>query len=334
MSKGDFFILNGCDCDHDRPRFNKKIKWGDTSWESYEYFYRIFDDIRKRIEDEFELTPSLVLNIRADDFVNVENGSYDYCFKKYFNDKCFTDYHNEVDEVAWHHHHFRLIDGEWKSETRDNVFLIEHIERTFEAIKQYDVTTLHTGELFHNNDTYKTYNDGGFSGLLSYTGISIEAGEYNLCDYSRVIPNETYRPARDDYQMKDSKNITKLSVIPTTTSPSAILSSLGLISYFLRTRKINMSLFNNAAFVPVNASPVLFKPFFRSFLNNYPDAKFFVSYFHSDELLPDKYKSKDAKLIYGQNNLHVNYRFMIEMLKQRERNPVFTNFKTLSSLIN
>ena len=174
-------VIIGCDCDHDRPLFNRRLKSGEISWDGFLSLRNNFDTVRSIINEQTGLVPRLIWNIRADKQVKYFHGKYEYCFEEYF--KHLHD-PNQDDEIAWHHHMYDEKEGVFFPNFNKE-FIIEQIPEAYSFIKKYNLRTLHTGWCFNNTYSINKYNDVGIKIDYSYLqGVyMIHESGY---DYSRV----------------------------------------------------------------------------------------------------------------------------------------------------
>lgn len=318
------YVLIGVDCDHDRKRFNQSIKDKEISWSGFKYFYRYFNKIRERIAHEFGLMPVLTLNIRSDKQIKEVFGKYDACFDLF--EKYLANDFNQKDEIAWHHHQWRLRNNAWIQETDDKEWLRENIFQSFEAVKKYDITTLHTGWCFQNTLTMNYYNDLGIK--IDYSALpkmSKTTGNFNKYDWQFVENNQVYVPDRNNYQKKDSTGQNKILEVPVTTARNHFLNFLRLVENFQKTKQIKDFGFQNT-YLNVTVNPFLYNIFLKNVFSQNA-LEYFVTFFHSDELLVDKLKAKQTQWLYRQDNIYHNLKRLIELAKENNRVVEFINFK-------
>ena len=325
------YVMIGCDCDNDRKKFNKKITKNEISWEGFLNLYNYFNKARDIITNQTGLKPALTLNIRSDIQVKLTNGTYNYCYELF--DKYLSSQYQEIDEIAWHHHNYKLVGNKLIQEMNDESWIKNHIYDSFKAIKNHKITTLHTGWCFQNTATMNAYNDVGIQ--IDYSalpGIGITQGNYCLYDYLKLKSNDIYYPDISDYQSKgDDQN--RIIEIPVTTVKSELLRYTTFINSLIKTKKINRSLLNiQNTFIQINTNPILFKLFINQIFNKNRGIKYFATYFHVDELLDDKYKHSRAKLFYQQKNIITNILYLIKKALENNREIKFVNFKTFKKI--
>lgn len=326
------YILIGCDCDHDRLRFNKKIDNDTPSWEGYLGFYKYFNEVRSRVYSETGLEPAITLFIRGDSFTYMKNGAYDYCFRL-FEDHLLKDY-DKSDEIAWHHHQYRLNNGRWEHEFDDNDYIKKHIIDSFEEIKHYNIRTIHTGTCFQNTVSMNAFNDIGIqidcSGL---PGMRIE-GTYNRYDYMKLKANTIYIPSRTDYQKVDQNNQNSIYEVPMTTVKHNLFNYVSFMNIVIKKREFQKKLlYLNASYFQITVNPLLFRIFINRVFKNYPDLNYFATFFHADELLRDKYKSRKTLPFYSRKNIKKNILYLIDLAKERNRLIRFINYRNFAKII-
>jgi len=330
----DINILIGCDCDPDRIRFNPKAKDEQRFyWEGFLTLAENFNRIREEVRLATNLTPALTWNLRADYQTEQYEGKIDYCFNQYFNTIIHTNKYAAIDEIAWHHHHFKLVNSKWLSVFDDGTWMKEHIFYTYANINKYDIHTVHTGELIMNTDSMNAYNDAGIKvDYSSVPGLANFTGVYNRIDYSKIETNKPYIPSRSDYQKPGMKEENTIIEFPTNTVKDSLLEFVSTANYCLRARTFDLSgISHKKVFIPINAHPYLFKRFFKKLISLNEIGTTFISYFHADELLPDSYKSHEARMLFKNEYFTKNIITIIKELRSKGMNPVFTNFKTVAN---
>ncbi len=109
----------------------------------------------------------------------------------------------------------------------------------------------------------------------------------------------------------------------------------GLLSTNIATeiRKGNLLKLNYSkySFIQINANPILFRTFIKSFFKQNKDPSHFITYFHADELLPNRYKSKAALLLYDTNNMRDNILYLINIAKSYNMKVSFDTFNNYFS---
>ena len=319
----DLFILIGCDCDHDRKRFNYNVNNKKMLWDGYLNIMDYFNNLRNQIYNYTGFKPVITLNIRADNQIKYYYGRYDYCFNLLENNQ--LNQLGKEDEIAWHHHQYKLKQGEWIQEL-DDEFLKNNIINAYEEIQHYNINTIHSGWCFQNTTTINTYNDIGIK--IDYSavpGMKIDLKKY--VDYSRVVPNNIYIPNRNDHQKADNTNINKIVEIPVTTINAGYMNKMVMLGTFIRQRRINPSMLQNKkTYLQCTINPLIYKRFLRKLFLEYPDIDYIATYFHPDEVLPDKLKSESCKRLYRSNYMIKNIIQLIKYSISNGRRPRFINF--------
>ena len=328
--ENNYYILIGCDCDPDRMRFNTKISSEQFVWDGFLSISNFFNNVRFIVEKKYGLNIVITYYIRADNQMFEEYGMFDYCFKL-FDDKIRKNV-SELDEIGWHHHHFIKQNNKYSSVWSDKKWMADHVYRSFDAIKRFDVKTVHCGELIINSATMNAYSEIGIENETTVApGLGNIIGEYNRYDFLERSSNAVYYPSKDNFLLDSESN--NILVIPTNTVYSRFLNCVDKVNYAIRTKSLKDGNVNKKTFIPINASPLLFRPFFDKILKE--DKVFhFNTYFHADEILPDKYKNFETKLIFAQENLLTNICYVIDKLQEIKKNIVFTNFKSFNSIYN
>ena len=318
------YIMIGVDCDHDRGRFNQKASDSQVAWQGLHSLSQKLLPIREQVQKEIGEYPTFTLNLRADRHVFETMGSFDYCFQLFYNE--LEDQFDSSDEVAWHHHHLRFKDDVWTQELHDEGWMREHIFEAYESIRDFAPKVLHTGWCFMNTISMNAFNDVGIQ--VDYSALprmSVSEGVTGLYDYSKVGGATPFIPDRGNYQSGGGSKDNSILEIPTCTASSIFLRGLTGAANFINGRASGSADAKNS-FVQINSNPLVFRPFVNSFFKQNPEAEYFGSYFHCDEVLECGRRSKKDRILYQNRFLYDNLKFINAIANENGRSIKFVSF--------
>ena len=272
----------------------------------------------------------MTFNIRPHTLFKDTTGKYDYCFNLFENH--LANNFNSNDEIAWHNHQWRFKKNKWVQEMEDEIWLESNIRESFESIRRYQISALHAGWCFQNNFTMNLYNDLGIKvDYSALPGMRKTTGSCNKYDYSLVKSNEIYIPSRNNYQQKDLSGENQILEIPTTTISNFFLNCLQLADNFRKTKQLSDWGFQKS-YLNISVNPFLYNIFLKNVFSQ-DNLEYFATFFHSDELLPDKMKVKHEQWLYQQDNIYYNLKRLISLAQKKGREIKFINFKDFYKII-
>jgi peptidoglycan/xylan/chitin deacetylase (PgdA/CDA1 family) len=311
-------VVLGCDCDPDRPRYgglgyddrSAPLKWRGVE----EGIPRLIERLRK-IEDATGLKVKVTFFLRSDTQVDEIHGTPAWPALEYAD--MWRSVEEEGHELAWHPHVWRWSDewNCWFQETKDSGWINKCLRVGHAGISEAlgkEPTSCHMGWTFQNNATMNVLSELGvgidFSacpGVYSEGGPS-EAGTRfdNMIDWLDT-PRAHYHPSTADYRRPAQPGETELDIVecPKFTSKSAALKrAKGLVA---RAGGGSASMRATAAFVQITAAPIIYNRVIKERLGSKDAEPFFATYFHPDELLPDRPRSARG-LLYSPANLEKN----------------------------
>lgn len=335
-----FHIVIGCDCDPDRKGFSRKINNKDLFWDGIEIGIRNFSRSRKIFADKTGYWPKITWFVRSDPQIKKICGKTGFCLEKF--GTLWEQLKNNGDEIAWHPHLYNWDENQlkWIQKIDDNNFTLNSLEEGYKAyISNWEErpSSVHGGWCYQNNTTIKFYSDVGIisdcSAMPGHNTIGI--GDFDKSDWHETS-TYPYWISKSNYQSPayNKSDSTGVLEVPTSMGQSFLASNLKYIRdqikrgfYFPNKRLFKYQ-------VPlITLNPILNKELIKSSIkkNIDIDNNYFLSYFHSDELLPEKNKKKIIKIIYSLENFMKNIDYIIKVLEKSNYKPYF---ETLSSYTN
>jgi hypothetical protein len=210
------------------------------------------------------------------------------------------------DEIGWHPHFWRRENpgSAWYQETEDVPWQRRMLEEAHAALERAGLRPLSVrmGWDYHNDETLATLARLGvridFSalpGMRTFHGTAPRRSE-NLFDWHRA-PDRPYHPSTRDYQRRarDGEASHALVELPTFVSrsrPWGLVAGAQLARKTRRARALWDALRRPSYFINVTARPALFAPMVsglrRALRASGRTAPVFATYFHPDELLPNR----------------------------------------------
>jgi hypothetical protein len=185
------------------------------------------------------------------------------------------------------------------------------------------------GWTFHNNVTMKKISELGLKvDFSACPGVYHEGGPGdtgsafdNMIDW-RDTPQGWYRPSEADYRRPSRSGERELDIVevPKFTSQSKILKKAKQLAS--RTGKTSGSPAETSAFLQITALPIIYERIIKERLQCQEADPFFASYFHPDELLPDRPRSAKG-FLYSLDNLEKNLMKTIEVARKMGKDVKF-----------
>lgn len=329
-------IVIGVDCDPDRPRFGGPrydARRSPLRWRGIAEGILLLQERLQKIENSSGARIKLTLFLRSDAQIEEIYGSAAWPVLEYA--EMWRSLEKQGHELAWHPHLWRW-NSEWEcwfQETRDSEWIGECLTIGHAGISGAlgkNPASCHMGWTFHNNFTMRTLSRLG-------VGIDISAcpGVYNEgapsdygTRYDNMIdwlgaPRTWYRPSVADYRRPAHAGKAELGIIelPKFTSESGILKKAKNLAS--RASGGSTSVRSSAAFVQITASPLLYARIIKERMKTEEADPFFVTYFHPDELLPDRPRSARG-FLYSLANVEKNLLAIIETARKNGRDIEFS----------
>jgi hypothetical protein len=336
MAKKLIMIL-GCDCDPDRPRFGGP-RYDDLrsplTWRGITEGLSLLQNSLQNIENDSGAKVKMTLFLRSDAQVEEIHGSAAWPVAEYA--EMWRRLEEQGHELAWHPHLWRWS-SEWEcwfQETRDSEWIGECLKSGHAGITEAlgkNPASCHMGWTFQNNITMKALSRLGvgidFSacpGVYNNGGPGDYGTRYdNMIDWLGT-PRTWYRPSAVDYRRPARAGEAELGIIelPKFTSESGILRKAKSLAS--RGGGGSTSVRASAAFVQITASPMIYSRIIKERMKAEEAEPFFATYFHPDELLPDRPRSARG-FLYSLVNMEKN---LLGIIEAARRNGMDVEFAT------
>lgn len=332
MTKNLMIIL-GCDCDPDRPRYGGPgydDRESPLKWRGLTEGLSLLRGSFERVEKSAGIPVKAVFFLRSDLQIREIHGLAAWSALEYA--KSWRGLEEQGHELAWHPHLWRWSRewGCWFQEAEDSQWIRECLEIGHVGISEAlgkNPASCHMGWTFHTDTSMSTLADLGvrvdFSacpGVFSGGGPGDAGTRYdNMIDWLGT-PQTWYRPSEADYRRSAVGDEAELGIIeiPKFTSRSSVLRK----AKELASRSGAASAKATAAFVQITAPPIVYGRVIKERLDSEGADPFFVTYFHPDELLPDRPRSA-REFLYSLSNLEKNLVGLIEAARKRGRDVEF-----------
>lgn|GEM_PF-2735436 len=339
VMKKKLYVAIGSDCDPDRPGYGGPLYSEKTlTWRGNEEGISFFSAFREKFSERNGYFPKITWNVRADRQIEMVHGSAGYCLQKH--DRLWNSLEKEGDEIAWHPHLWDWDDnaGKWYQKVNDYRFKERCFSTGIEAFRHVlglTPHTVHAGWCYQDNETLA---------ILSREGVRVDysanPGQDTMGqqDMDRSLwdrtPSNPYYPSAKDYQTQSEnkgENLTILEV-PSTTGEHRGMNLLKVISDQLKHGVNLKAIKHSPRQVPFIAlKPALFKLIMRDVLKRERQpVNYFLSYFHSDELLPEQYKRGLKKNMYKLEHIFKN---LILLKREAEKSDMELSFVTVRELL-
>lgn len=299
------YIVIGCDTDPDRAGFVDGASSGTLSWRGMlEGIPRLRESVDS-VVDSVGQAPVFTWLLRVDEQVRRTLGEYGSVLRTH---RPFLEsLESSGDELGWHPHFWRFDEkkGVWFQEAVDipwQIDMLRAAHRDYMSVFPGRAKSVRMGWDYHNDRTLQTLDDLGvvvdFSaipGLRTWREGTAPKGE-NLFDWY-ATPRRPYTPSRSDYRRPASGGETagRLLEAPNFVSSSMAWGVVSGLQFARKTgdpRQLWQAIRRPTYWISITGRPRLFAPLcgeLRSSLRR-GDARpiFFITYFHPDELLPNR----------------------------------------------
>ncbi len=328
--KNTVFVILGCDCDPDRPRYGgvpHDVRHSPQKWQGISEGVSLLCERLERIEGRTGVKPKVVFCLRSDVQVKEIYGEAAWPIKHYSD--LWRRLADVGHELAWHPHLWCWSD-EWKcwyQNVQDAEWINHCLETGFSGFSQAlgsNPVTCHMGWTFHNNMTMRKIAELGLNvDFSACPGVYFEGGTGdagtafdNMIDWSGT-PQGWYFPSDADYRRPARGAEAKLKIVevPKFTSQSKMLSTMKRLT--TAGRKTGPSVF-----LQITALPLLYDRIIKERFQCREAEPFFATYFHPDELLPVKLRSA-RNFLYSLDNLEKNLMRIIEAARKQGRHVEF-----------
>ncbi len=326
-------IVLGCDCDPDRQRYGGAgydERRSLLKWRGIEEGIPLLLERLCRIESAVGIKVKIVFFLRSDTQIREIHGDAAWSILEHMD--TWRRLESEGHELAWHPHIWRWGDERqcWYQETRDRDWIGECLESGHRAISEAlgkNPASCHMGWTFHNDITMDLISRLGvkidFSaspGVYSEGGPGAAGTTYdNMIDWVGT-PQAWYRPSSVDYRRPARPGEDELDIIeaPKFTSGSRLIRQARKV--FSLAAGARPSQLSTRAFIQVTAMPSIYGIMINEYFGQRPGTaeagSLFATYFHLDELLPDRPVSARG-LLYSPDNLEKNLIRLVRTARQK-----------------
>lgn len=332
-------VVLGCDCDPDRSTFGGYPYAEDKlAWRGNEIGIKRFQRAREEFHRRTDMWPLMSWFIRADAQVAYIYGDAGYCLQK--DSALWTSLESDGDEIAWHPHFWARSDTHgWYQNISDDAFMRSCLKAGFAGFtsaRGRPPTTSHMGWCFHNNTSIGILAEMGLTADCSAVPghNSLGAGRLDQSDWS-LTPLHPYHPSSVDYRQPARADGTALPIleIPVSVGNAKILRVLKTLRFAMKHGVKHCSIASFEEQVPnIAFPPSLFRPIADRAIARIAEGEndYFMTYCHSDELLPKSNKRGMARWLYRLENIFTNLEYVVRTLEKQE--GIQPKFSTLSEL--
>jgi len=329
-------VIVGCDCDPDRPRYGGAgydDRRSPLQWRGVNEGIPLLHKCLQKIEKVSGARVKLTFFLRSDTQVEEIHGTAAWPVLEYAT--IWRGLEEQGHELAWHPHVWRWS-AEWNcwfQETQDAEWLGRCLRSGHAAISHAlgeNPASCHMGWTFHNNATMNALSRLGvgidFSacpGVYSEGGPGAAGTRFdNMIDWLGT-PRSWYRPSVVDYRRPARQGEGELGIIelPKFTTESSLLKKAKSLT--TRKGRSRASAQASAAFVQITASPIIYGRIIKERLKTEEAEPFFATYFHLDELLPDRPRSARG-FLYSIANMETNLLTIINAAEKSGREVEFS----------
>jgi hypothetical protein len=296
------YIVIGCDCDPDRPRFGgTRIdqRLSPHKWRGVSEGIPCLKKLCEKVKDRMGHAPKYTWCVRCDQQIKQIYGSPSWVLSEFLDR--WNDLEGQGDEVGWHLHLWRWHEARncWRQEISDENWICKNMEEGYQSFRKAwgkPPTCLRTGWTFHSNLTMNKANELGitvdFSALPGFSSsLSPDSKRFeNYVDWE-VTPAFPYHPSSKDYRRPtlNEKESLNLIEIPCSVLESALLSFLDNTVRAFKYKTLSAFKGKIKTFAPlISFNPIVFKGLIeRNVLALKTSVKlrhFLVTYFHPDEI--------------------------------------------------
>lgn len=315
MTKKEILVVIGCDTDPDRSGLLDGVSEEELSWKGMLDGIPQLKNKLKNIRDSENSSPTISWCLRADYQIKRYYGSYNHILNKH-ND-FFLQLEQDGDELAWHPHFWNYDENQecWYQDCYDREWQVRMLKEAHAAYIQSlpgRAKSVRMGWDYHNNETFASLEEIGvevdFSGIpgLRIDPKNDKVRSANFFDWS-LSPNHPYYPAISDYrrEARDGEEAFRLLEAPNFVSESFFwgnVSGLVLAKKMKNPMQILRALKRPTYWIGITGKPSYFNPLVAQIGRTLKKSRriVFVTYFHPDELLPNK------SSLYSLENMHEN----------------------------
>lgn len=343
MDTNPLYVVIGCDVDPDRPGYGGTLYNAGRKkqvWNGIQCIPTLKNALDP-VKDSNGRNVAITWLLRCDEQMNITEGSHSYLLNAFT--ELWKQCENSGDEIGWHPHFWRLDNNQttWVQEIHDIEFQRSVLREGFEAFTEAwnkPPKSVRMGWDYHNNETLCMLSELGVH--IDFSALPYQRNEDSLgyYDWSRTATHP-YFPSANDFQQQGTKE-DALSIVEL---PVGILQSKWVDAVFqlwmaVKRKSVarlwrlvrNNNLPSNPRTMTICAPPFLFNAMTRDILRRKED--WFVTYFHPDELLPDKGAFLN-NMGYRLENFVKNIRYLCAQAERNNRKVIFmTSFEAAQIL--
>jgi hypothetical protein len=319
MMAGDkkLYLVIGCDTDPDRVGFIENVSSDTLSWRGLSEGIPRAKEMLRDIKDVNGGPPAITWLIRADEQIRHIYGNYNWVLSEFR--QTLSDLETSGDEIGWHPHLYKFDPRYkiWFQELNDTAWQCDMLETAFNSFDRIfpgRPVSVRTGWVYHNNETMKKLDELGvkvdFSAVPGLKTLSKNNAKYpyNIYDWY-ITPKRPYHPSETDYRRAIKEGESELSIleVPNFTSNSffwGIMAGLQMARKMKNPIQFTLAIKKPTYWINLTGGPHLYNPLVKTLerrLKNNPESQiFFITYFHSDELI------ENNSLIYSRDNIKQN----------------------------
>jgi len=291
-------------------------------------------DSLKGLTDRTGREPVFTWLLRVDEQIQRVHGEYGWVLRAHR--ALLESLESSGDELGWHPHFWRYDErqGHWFQEVGDvgwQVEMLKNAHRDYVSVFPGRARSVRMGWDYHNNRTYQTLEDLGVTvdfsaipGLRTTRGGTLARSE-NIFDWYPT-PRQPFKPSRADYRRPARAGESTSALLE---APNFVSTSLfwGLISGLQFARKMKdpgqlwQAIRRPTYWINITGRPNLFAPLVtqlkRSLRHLDSGGAFFVTYFHPDELLPNR------SSLYNLESVRTNLASILQACSRYNVEPEF-----------
>ncbi len=325
------YIVVGCDADPDREKFIQQRSGEPFSWTGLIDGIPMAREISAPIIDDVGKAPVISWCLRVDDQIRHYYDDYAWLLIKHKD--LLNDLTENGDELSWHPHFWRLDDvsGKWYQEISDCTWQTEMLRDSLAAYRKVFTDapkSVRMGWNYHNLATMSALSNLGIEvDFSAVPGLKLDpttSRRDNIYDWSRS-PRTPYSPSPRDYQVPGvGSEILAILEVPNLVSRSfwwGVVAGIVLGCKMKDLRPIVRGLLTPAYLINITAVERYFNPMLRQLerdIQNHPENVFFFNtYFHADEMAPNKSR------IYSAENFATNLKNILAVIHRFGAKAIF-----------
>lgn len=338
------YIVIGCDTDPDRAGYLDGVTPDALTWRGMtEGIPRLKDDVAS-LRDHEGKSPVFTWLLRVDEQVRRMQGSYAWVLRNHT--AFLQSLESSGDELGWHPHFWKFDDqaNKWYQEAQDvtwQIRMLQEAHRDYMSVLPGRALSVRMGWDYHNTQTYATLEQLGvrveFSAIPGMCTIrrAVSAHPENLFDWYPT-PRHPFYPSRVDYRRPAAAGEEAFSLLE---APNFVSTShlWGLVSGLQLARKmrdrsqLRRAMVRPTYWINITGRPRYFAPILTAVSRRLSDSKnaneLFVTYFHPDELLPNRTS------LYSLQSMHANIESLLRVCHSLGVAPEFIRASQVSALV-